>query len=180
MNPMTLPSAEIQDGIALQHLWVPLANSYDALAAEQLRLLRVANGMRPYLIVIPLAGQTVAPWDTYRRQFAVPPGSWLLGFVTVGGFASSAQRRVQIKDSCTGLPLFSDFIGGGALYTGLECAIGMQALPAPRLIGDPGTIDVELAQLTGGVTMTYSLVIVFSVPVPTLPVRRYTKPGGIS
>lgn len=180
MDLTTLPSAEIQDGIALQHLWVPMSNSYDALAAEQLRELRIANGMRPYMIVIPPDGQTIAPWDTYRRQFSVPAGSWLIGFATVGGFASSAQRRVSIKDSCTGLPLFSDFIGGGALYTGLECAIGLQALPSPRLIGDPGTIDVELAQLTGGATITYSLVIVFSVPVPTVPVRRYVNPGGIS
>lgn len=177
---MTLPSAEIQDGITLQHLWVPLANSYDALAVEQLRGLRLANGMRPYLIVIPAAGQTIAPWDTWRRQFSVPAGSWLWAFITVGGYAAGAQRRVQVKDSCTGMPLFSDFIGGGSLYTGTECAIGVQALTAPRLVGDPGTIDVELAQLTGGTPITYSLVIVFSVPVPTLPVRRYSTPGGIA
>ncbi len=168
----------IQDGILNEFRYVPLTNSFDTLAVDQLHTVRLANGMRPYHLPIPDAGTTIAPYDTYQRQFSVPSGSLLLGFVTANAEVSNLFRRLSIKDSCTGLPLFSDFIGGRALYTGIETPIGVQLLSAPRLIGDPGTIDIELSQITSGSSAFY-LVLLFATPVVSLPIRRYTNPGGI-
>lgn len=171
-------SVDIQDAIQLQHLYVPVTNNFDVLAVEQLRAIRVANGMRPYIVNLPTAAVQIAGYDTWQRQFSVPNGSWLLGFISVGGFASSAQRRVNIKDSCTGQYLFSDFVGAGVFYTGLECPLGVQLMGAPRLVGDPGTMDIEIAQITGTSNFSLYLLLMFACPVVALPERR-TVDGGI-
>ncbi len=173
ISNLPLPeSVEIQDAIQLQHLYVPVTNSFDVLAVDQLRAIRLANGMRPYLLAMPTEAITIGAYDTFQRQFTVPNGSWLIGFISVGGFASSAQRRVQVKDSCTGQYLFSDFVGAGVFYTGLECPLGIQLMGAPRLIGDPGTLDVEIVQLTGSSSFSMYLILMFAVPVVALPERR--------
>jgi len=168
----------IQDGFQLQHRYVPLTNTFDVLCVDQLRTVRLANGLRPYHLPLPTAGTTIAPFETFQRQFSVPAGSWLLGFVTSGADIGSLNRRMSIKDSCTGLPLFSDFIGGRALYTGAETPLGVQLLAAPRLIGDPGTIDIEITQIADATVSIY-VVLLFATPVVSLPVRRNNAPGGI-
>jgi len=193
MTPQFLPGAvsreianlpeplddSIQDGLLGEYRYVPLTNSFDTLAVDQLRTLRLANGMRPYHLPIPLAGTNIGAYDTYQRQFSVPSGSLFLGFVSANGDIASLHRRLSVKDSCTGLPLFSDFIGGRAVYTGIETPMGVQFLAAPRLIGDPGTIDIEITQITSSSSIYFYLVLLFACPVVSLPIRRYTNPGGI-
>jgi hypothetical protein len=176
-----LPQAsndEIQDGIQLQHRWIPLTNGYDSLCVDQLRDLRLANGFRPYHLPVPALAVNLSNYDTYQRQFSVPAGSWLLGFVTANGEIASLSRRVTIKDACTDQPLFSDWVGAGTMYTGIETPLGFSPLPAPRLIGDPGTIVVEISLISDSASLFY-LVLLFATPVVSLPVRRYTAPGGI-
>lgn len=168
----------IQDGIQLQHRWVPLTNGFDALCVDQLRTLRLANGLRPYHLPVPALAVNLSNYDTYQRQFSVPAGSWLLGFVTSNGEVASITRRVTIKDACTDQPLFSDWVGARTMYTGIETPIGFCPLATPKLVGDPGTILVEISLLTSSADLFY-LVLMFATPVVSLPVRRYTSPGGI-
>lgn len=173
-----LTTEGIQDGIQLEHRWVPLTNGFDALAVDQLRTVRLTNGFRPYHLPVPALAVNLSNYDTYRRQFSVPAGSWLIGFVTANGEVASVTRRVTIKDACTNQPLFSDWVGARTLYTGIETPIGFCPLAAPRLIGDPGTIVVEIALLTNSAELFY-LVLMFATPVVSLPVRRYEPAGGI-
>lgn len=192
MTPQFLPGAvsreisklpepsddQIQDGLTNEFRYVPLTNSFDTLAVDQLRTVRLANGMRPYILPISIPRGLLNGYDTFQRQYSMPPGSWLIGFISAYS-ENATVARVSLKDSCTGLPLSSDFLSGRTFYTGLETPLGISPLACARLIGDPGTIDFEIAQINGDQNFEFYLVLLFASPIVALPVRRYLTAGGI-
>jgi hypothetical protein len=143
-------------------------------ALAQMEVLRRANLFRPRWFVIPDDfNQPLTPYGTLEYQIKVGPASYLWGyrFVQVNadwGEVEPANVFLQMTDSCTGIPLLSEFVGGksAALYQTAPQNRGSQVpylLTQPRLILEPGLVNVELSS-TSAEDVSCQLLVLFAEP----------------
>jgi hypothetical protein len=143
-------------------------------ALAQLDILRRAANLRARWFVVPDdMNQPVAPFDTLYYQIAVAEGSYLWGYsfasmsATDPNGASIATTAsdilVQLVDSCTGVPLGVDFMNGGGLHSTFSARCLPTLLTQPRLILEPGLVNVELSNRTAN-TITCQLLLHFAEP----------------
>jgi hypothetical protein len=158
-----LPS--IIDGFTLNPAIRYRPGYYMANSLGSLDVLRRANTYRPkWYVAPPDEDSTIPAYQTIQYQFRLNPRSYVWGIIVnqFGVVAPFAQIDaddvwVQITDSCTGIALFSDFVRGKAFQT-------LQATPAdernamlpylltqPRLVLEPGLLNVELANTSSGI-----------------------------
>ena len=165
-------------------------SKYFALALSQLEILRRANLYNPRWWVVPDdLTQPVAAYDTLEYQLKVEGGSYLWGLqyneytVEEGHWSISTPSNIliEVTDSCTGIPLFNDFAGGSAYSTykapssDLRGAPTPILLPQPKLILEPGLVDVELAN-KGGNSVYCQLLLLFAQPCGVVgEVTRYQE-----
>jgi hypothetical protein len=145
-------------------------------ALAQMEILRRANLYRPRWFVVPDDfNQPIPPYGTLEYQIKVGPASYLWGyrFVNLGPppereELAPADIYIQITDSCTGIGLFSEFVNGSAsaLYQTAPQRRGAQfpyLLPQPRLILEPGLVNVEMSS-TSAEEVTCQLTLLFAEP----------------
>ena len=146
-------------------------------ALAQLDVLRRAVNYRTRWWVIPDdIDQPIAPYDTLYFQCQVSSGSYLWG----GGFSAvsattindagevvptevaASDLLIQVVDSCTGIPLFQDFANAGGFHSNFSSRMTPQfMLSQPRLILEPGLVNVEISNRTGN-TITCQLLLHFA------------------
>lgn len=141
----------VVDGFALSTTLRLLPSVSRAHALAQLETLRQARGYKaryypaPDDLVLPIAG-----YGQVETQIRMVAGTyiWGLSVVTVipeDSEATSSQVRIQVTDMATEIPLFSDYIQSVLM----EQTAGLahrapDILAEPRLIGEPGTVNVEI------------------------------------
>lgn len=148
------------DGFSYNCNNLPLANRYWPNALAQLDVLRRAANYRARWWVVPdPQNNPIAPYDTLYYQLNVSGGTYLWGYVFNSISATDANGSpvattasdlcVQAVDSCTGIPLFMDFANGNGCNTSGASGNVPILLTQPRLILDPGLVNIQIANRTG-------------------------------
>lgn len=149
---------------------------YFAACLTQSEVLRRANLYRARWVVQPDDLNTPIPaYDTFEGQVKVVPGSYLWGFQVCEFNAAfvavaAANTIVQVTDACTGIPLFSDYTAGSG-FSPFSAAVALDArggiaphlLTQPRLIMEPGLLNVEIANRSVA-TLRCQLLLCFAEP----------------
>ena len=150
--------------------YLPLYWFPNALA--QMDILRRATQYRSRDWVIPQdQNQPIAGYDTLYYQLSVAAGSYLWGY----SFASlsavdpsnnpiattAADLMIQVVDACSGIPLFQDFVVASAAHSTGNAGVNPPLLSQPRLIIDPGLINVFITNRTAN-TVTCQLLLKFA------------------
>ena len=155
----TVVLPQIVDGFSYNDQLIFLPGRYFPMALQELDTLRRAANFRPREWCIPdNFNEPIQPFDTFYYQIEVAGGSYLWGYNFVslsainpdGGPAetTSADLLIQLTDSCTGVPLFQDFVNGSGCSSNGNARCFPILLTRPRLILDPGLINVELSNKT--------------------------------
>jgi hypothetical protein len=176
---------QVVDGFTYNCSLLYLPNRFFPNALAHLDILRRAANYRPRWFVIPDdIDQPIQPYDTLYYQFYVPGGSYLWGWSFActkatdpngnPATASTSSLAIQAVDSCTGIPLFQDFANAGqpgnlngSTTSDFSARCSPILLTEPRLILDPGLVNVQIANLTGN-TITCQLLLQFAEPCRTI------------
>lgn len=168
----------IVDGFSYNTTLEELPLRWEPMALAQLETLRRAANYRAHWYVVPddVAHQ-IDPFDTFYYQVRAAGGSYLWGY----RFAvmpvpnqeqappSPGNLLIQVTDSCTGIPLFQDFINaaGAAVNSRNAADFGARVNPIiltqPRLVLEPGLINVEIANRTGN-SLLCQLILMLAEP----------------
>jgi len=155
-----------------------MANRYFPMALSQMEILRRAANYRARWFVIPDdIDQPLQPFDTLYFQINVAGGSYLYGyqFTSISALNPSGNPTetfntdicVQAVDSCTGISLFEDFANGGGCNSNFTSRCLPIPLTQPRLILEPGLVNVQLSNTTPN-TITCQLLMHFAEPCKTI------------
>jgi len=159
---------QIVDGFSYNPNLLYLPCRYWANALAQLDPLRRAKNYRPRWFVSPSGGQVISAYDTFFDQFQIPEGSILWGYnfnaISVEDEEILASYfMLQVRDSCTGEPLFRDYINGG----GMTCPGNTRCYPIilsqMRPVVGSGKFDISLANLTSS-NLSCQLLLHFAEP----------------
>lgn len=138
------------DGFLLSASMCYLPNVYRASALAQMEVLRWAKGYRTRWYLIPEDLEDPIPARSQvEHQVRVEIGSYLWGVSFSAPFAEvdnvSLSMFLQVTDACTETPLLSDY-ARGIMFEPVSprAARRNPVLITPRLIGEPGTLDVEI------------------------------------
>ena len=173
---------QVVDGFSYNTCLLYLPNRYFPNALAQMDILRRASNFRARWFVIPDdIDQPIAPYDTLYFQLQVSAGAYLWGYQfssisATGDVAppiepdpigpvdtTASDILVQAVDSCSGIPLFQDFANGGGCHSDFTARCLPILLTQPRLILDPGLVNVQLSNRTAN-TITCQLLMHFAVP----------------
>lgn len=155
----------IVDGFMWNTSLLILPNQFGPDALMELEILRRAHNYRARWWCIPDdEGQPIAAFDTFQFQVEVSPGAYLWGmmFATVGG-AAATDLLVSVVDSCTGIPLFNDFVNAGNMTPTGNSKMLPVIMTKPRLILAPGLVNVEIANRANQ-NRTCQLLLMFAEP----------------
>ncbi len=165
---------QVVDGFSYNTNLLYLPNRYFPHALAQLDILRRAANRRPRWFTIPDAiDQPIQPYDTLYFQINVFPESYLWGYMFTSLSAIGPDDRpaehtpsdilIQAVDSCSGIPLFQDFANGGGCHSNFTARCLPILLTQPRLILEPGLVNVQLSNRTPN-AITCQLLLHFAVP----------------
>lgn len=147
-----LGERQLVDGFVYSASMLYLPTTYRASALANMEVLRRARGYRTRWYVVPedLENPVVA-FSQLEYQVQCQPGSYVWGVSFSAPFneinrdtKSSTFIRVQVTDNCTETPFFSDYTLGVQLEPVTGSAHRHPTLIMPRLVGQPGTLAVEL------------------------------------
>ena len=161
------------DGFMYNSCLLYLPNRFMPAALTQLETLRRAQNFRARWFCIPDAqAEPIAAYDTFQYQVNIAPGSYLWGmmFNNLTAPNINSDLLISVVDACTGIPLFNDFVNATIASPGAAGApptLTSRNLPVlltqPRLVLEPGLVDVEIANQTNG-SRTCQLVLMFAEP----------------
>ena len=174
MPETRLVVSQVCDGFSYNANNLYLAGRYWPDALAQLDVLRRANNFRARWWVVPdPQNNPVIAADTLYYQLEVSAGSYLWGYnfaslsavdSTSGAPAetTATDLSIQAVDSCSGVPLFMDFANGGGCRT--SCSSGFQPilLTQPRLILEPGLVNIQIANNTTTKNITCQWLLLFA------------------
>lgn len=143
----------VVDGFLNSASQLYLPTSYRASALSNMEVLRRARGYRTRWFISPVdIDQPVPAFGQLEYQVQVQPGSYVWGvsfsapFAETGEVDPAAFIRVQVTDACTETPFFSDYTLG-VQFQPTELHPNFARYPTlimPRIVGQPGLLDVEL------------------------------------
>jgi len=134
------------DGFVYSASMLYLPTTYRASALAQMEVLRLAKGYRPRWYLIPEdSDQPVGLYSQIEFQVRVQPGAylWAISFSTLN-LEGPLQAFVQVTDACTETPLFSDYLMANLIEPSTGAGRRNPLLLTPRLIGEPGLLNVEI------------------------------------
>ena len=151
---------QILDGFthSLSQLLLPI--SYRAAALSQMETMRLAASFQFKAYVIPtpenpspggVAGNNpiglIPAYGQVEQQVSMDPGSYIYGwmFAVTTDVGISGYFHIRITDACTETSLASDYAIAILFSTNPgDLPRGPFLLPQPRIISDPGLINVEI------------------------------------
>lgn len=167
----------VVDGFLNSASQLYLPTSYRASALVSMEVLRRANGFRTRWFLSPLDIQDPIPaYSQVEQQIGVEAGSYLWGLSFSAPFAeiagASSYITIQITDSCTEVPLFSDYAKGVQFEPVTGAAQRNPVLIMPKLISAPGFLDIEIYN-AANVAIRCQLAILVAEPrVPPVSMMR--------
>ena len=179
--PSTPQLKQIVDAFSYNTMLMWLPERYFPNALAQLDTLRRAANHRARWFVVPDdIDQPIAPYDTLYYQINIAGGSYLWGYqftslsatqvviennnpIVIPVATAPSDLLIQAVDSCTGIPLFQDFANGLGLHSDFTARCGPILLSQPRLILEPGLVNVQIANRTGN-SITCQLLLMFAEP----------------
>ena len=174
---------DIADGFTMSASQLLVPTSYRALILGQMDVLRRASAMRPRHYVAPLPTDTpIAAYSQVEYQISVMPGSYVYGLSFACANTDLASFvHIQLTDIYTEMPFFADYVRGISFMCNptQASAVGYPTgtwrapflLAQPRIICDPGNIEVEMYN-SSSQALTCQLVIF--VAEPCLPPDQMT------
>lgn len=161
----------VVDGFSYNTQLLYLSNRYFPNALAQLDILRRANNLRARWFCVPdQYDQPLQPYDTLYYQIQMEANSYVYGyqFSSISALnpsdepteTTAADVLVQAVDSCTGIPLFQDFANGGGEHSNFTARALPVLLTQPRLILNPGLVNVELSNRTANTIICQILILV--------------------
>jgi hypothetical protein len=175
----------IVDGFSYNTTLEELPLRWPPMALAQMETLRRAANYRPHWYVAPDDLEPIAAYDTFYYQVRTVGGAYLWGyrFSVVAPSAPTLRRDhfgvtpppeptdalIQVTDSCSGIPLFQDYIsGGGAAVNQLNtpdfgARVNPVLLSQPRLVLEDGLVNVEIANKSAA-ALTCQLLLMFAEP----------------
>ncbi len=169
---------DIFDGFTMSLSLPLLSTSYRVHAQAQMEVLRRARGYRwaawsAPSMAEPTVGsvtpaKTVPAYSQIEEQWSIPAGSYLWGwsFAVLSGAAGNFY--INLTDACTETALFSDYVNGAIFTPGAAPVRGPSMLASPRLISDPGKVNVEVYN-NSSVDISAQFVGYFAIPIPLPP-----------
>jgi hypothetical protein len=165
---------QVVDGFSYNTELKYLPNRFFPHALAQLDVLRRAANYRARWFVVPDdIDQPIQPFDTLYYQIAVAARSYLWGYhfsslsatnpAGAPAETTATDILIQAVDSCTGIPLFQDFACGGGAHSNFSSRMVPILLTQPRLILEPGLVNVQLSNRTAN-TITCQLLLHFAEP----------------
>lgn len=156
----------IVDGFMWNTSLLILPNRFGPDALMELEILRRAHNYRARWWCIPDdQGEPIAAYDTFQFQVEVSPGSYLWGmmFQSLTAGSLDTDLLISVVDSCTGIPMFNDFLSGFNLSPTFDSKLLPVIMTKPRLILAPGLVNVEIANRTASIR-NCQLVLMFAEP----------------
>ena len=164
----------IVDGFVHSASLLYLSTTYRASVMQQMDVLRRARSYRCRWFNIPdNLNEPIAAFSQVEQQIHVRPGSYWWGAIAsapgkLNSDTTGLESRVHIKitDSCTEVPFESDYTYAISVYAANQTnanARNPMLLSQPRLIGDPGLLNVELYN-NDSVTVNVQLVLFVAEP----------------
>lgn len=144
-----LAERQLVDGFVYSASMVYLPTTYRASALANMEVLRRARGYRTRWYVVPEDLENpIAAYSQMEYQVQVQPGSYVWGITFSAPFGevenASSSIFVQVTDNCTETPFFSDYTKGVQFEPVIGSAHRHPTLIMPRIVGQPGTLAVEL------------------------------------
>jgi hypothetical protein len=150
---------QVVDGFSYNTSFLWQQERFFPNALAQLDVLRRAANYKARWWVVPDdIDQPINPYDTLYFQAEVSGGSYFWGysFATLSATdpngnpiaTTATDILLQAVDSCSGIPLFMDFVSGGAAHSDGSSRMRPILLSQPRLILEPGLVNVELSNKT--------------------------------
>lgn len=152
--------SSIADGFTLHPGMIETPGRYEPMAIAQLELIRKAATYRPYWVRLPEVGESVKAYGSYSYQVHLKPGSWLCGLqLTVLNVSdqpelsvNSSVLSIQITETFSGAQLFSEHSRTQPLcnqaWFGDTSRLQFFLLSEPKVVVEPGDLDVEVCNLT--------------------------------
>lgn len=176
MATRTAPLPPIVDGFSL-NLQMPNCNRWVPFTAHQMEVLRRSSLYRFHVFVAPEdLSVAIGPYDTFAVQLRIPAGSWIWAIspqsaVNSPSAPTSGSLLYRITDQGSGELLASNFISPGWWAHQAQLL-----LPEPRLVTEPGIVDVEIANgpYNTGQTMYAQLALWAAIPIQPMRVQ-YTE-----
>jgi hypothetical protein len=136
---------------SLSTLFVP--GWYKPMALGQLEALRKAGGYRSRWYTVPEDGNASIPaYSAVEQQLRITPGSYLYGYMALTFSGANLGILVRIVEGATGIALMEDALYGASMsppFFGIPSVSVPNGVPTllsqPRLIVDPGWVNVELS-----------------------------------
>lgn len=166
---------QIVDGFSYNTELNYLADRYFPNALASMDVLRRAANFRPRWFTIPddVNNNLLQPYDTFYSQLDIAGGSRLWGYqfaslseltpagTTIAGV--NTHVAVNWSDNCSGVPQSQDAMNGGGCSSNFTARALPVLLTRPRVFLDPGTVNVEIFNLTGN-TITCQFLLMFAEP----------------
>lgn len=163
---MNLP--QIVDGFSYNDQLIDLPYRSFPRMLEKLEVLRRAANFRVKEFCVPdNQSEPIQPFDTFYDQINIAGGSYFWGYnfaaisatftsfdtetqenVTVPVDTSATDLLVQMVDSCTGIPIWQDFVNCGAVRSNENSRCRPVIVFQPRLILEPGLVNIEISNRT--------------------------------
>lgn len=156
----------VVDGFLYSATQLYLPTSYRASALVQMEVLRRAKGYRTRWYTVPdELEQSVPAFGQVEFQVQVQPGTYVWGLAFAALDGDPASIYIQITDACTETPFLSDYeTGANFEINTADLLIQAPFLITPRIVGQPGLLDVELYNSSAD-PITCQLVILCAEPV---------------
>jgi hypothetical protein len=147
----------ILDGFSLASFYASrnLEYSWWAAALRNLDTLRrTQRNYRPRFLSFPENYDEIVARSSNYYQVWVKPGSWLyaVNFSSVdeGGSGPVTTFSLQIRESCSNLPLYSEPAGTEPfVYGSASLMAPLRLLPVPKPILGPGLLHIEILDTQG-------------------------------
>ena len=147
-----LADRQLVDGFLYSASMLYLPTTYRASALANMEVLRMARGYRTRWYLTPEDLENPVPaFSQLEYQIQCQPGSYVWGITFSAPFneinkdtKSSTFIYLQVTDDCTETPFFSDYTKGVQFEPVRGTAHRHPTLIMPRIVGQPGTLSVEL------------------------------------
>ena len=145
-----LAERQLVDGFLYSASMLYLPTTYRASALANMEVLRRARGYRTRWYLSPEDLENPIPaYSQLEYQVQCQPGSYVWGVTFSAPFErevefASSFIHVQVTDDCTETPFFSDYTKGVQFEPVPGSAHRHPTLIMPRIVGQPGTLSVEL------------------------------------
>lgn len=172
--PTLTDRGPVIDGLSYQLMTPMLPNRYLPAAMGQLEAIRKAGAYRSRWYVCPEdSRQIIAAYDTVEQQVRIVSGSWLYGLmlsqadpVTLA-YVPPSNLTLRLTEGATGIGFSDDYVcalafaGSAAQY---KWPGRPYLLSQPRLIVEPGFLNVEISNLLATATGRVQLVLLCAEP----------------